>query len=167
MNRTGDIAITTEGWAAAQAKQRAERDADPQQREMAKAIEPTKDERLAIEAAQAAVEEAEAVVAAAAITLARAKRGQAPTYDKKRPFSFFEKSKGAHKAAADAAVPGLRIDLEEARNIAQNAIRRRNDTARRVELARMERRRQAKLAHTPPRQPGKPIGDRFAPKDAA
>lgn len=163
-NRRGDLAITPEGWAESQAKYIAERDRDPQMREMAKATKPTKDEQAAIEAAQTAVDAAEAAVSAAGFALNRAQRGRAPTYDKKRPFSFFEKSPAAHKAAADT--PGLAIDLEEARSALQQAIRRRNDVARRVGLARMERRRRAKLAHTPKREPVKSRGDRWAHLDA-
>ncbi len=140
---------------------------DPQQRAMAEAIRLTADERAALAGAQAAVDEAEAAVNAAGVTLDRARRGQAPSYDRSEPFSFFKKSREAHRAVADAAVPGLAIDLEEARSRLQQAIRRRNDTARRIELARMERRRLAKLAHTPPRPRAELVGNRFAPKDAA
>lgn len=62
MTRTGDLAVTPEGWAASQAKQRAELAANPQFREMAKAAEPTKAEQSEIAAAEAALAEAEEAV---------------------------------------------------------------------------------------------------------
>ena len=154
--------------AEAQAQLRAETARDPMFGPMAEAMRVTAKEQAAIDAAQAAVAEAEAAVDAAGFTLARAERGQAPSYDKQKPFSFFERSKSSHKAAAEAAVPGLRIDLEEARNRLQLAIRRRNDTTRRIELARMERRAQAKRRHAPPPVPVRSRSDRWSGgKDAA
>ena len=146
------------------ARVRAENANDPMQAAMAEAMRLTSSEQKELDAAQDAVREAEEGWRAAGFALAQAQRGQEPTYDPKRPSSFFRKSPAAHKAAARAAAGGLRIDLEEARMELQAAIRRRNDVLRRVEEARWERRRAAKLKHTPPQPKAQPVGDFFAPK---
>ena len=159
-NRTGDLVITPEGWAAATERQRAERDANPQLAAMAKAMEPTKDERDRIATADQAVREAEEAVNAAGRTVAQAREGIPPTYDKKRPFSFFERGLSTHKAAR-AALPALAIDLAEAQDLLQNAIRRRNAVSREVEEARMARRQAAKLKHSSKLEPVKSHGDRW------
>ena len=129
----------------AEARIRAEMLANPQQAAMLKAMEPTKAELEELAAADEAVAQAEASIGSATQALVRAERGQKPSYDRQRPFSFFEKSPERHKAVADAAVPGLKIDAEEARSQLQSAIRRRNETVQRIAAARMERRRAAKL----------------------
>lgn len=156
--RSGDPAVTPQRWAASLALQRAETAANPQFAAMAKALEPSKDERERIAAADQAVREAEQAVNAAGLTVAQARKGIPPTYDKARPFTFFERGLSAHKAAR-AALPTLEIDLAEARDLLQNAIRRRNGLGRVVEQARMERRRAAKLAHTPKLAPVHPRSD--------
>ena len=161
MNRRGDIAITPEGWAAAIEAERAAIAANPQRAAMARAAEPTKEERERIAAAEQAVIEAEQAVNAAGVTVARAREGIPPTYDKKRPFSFFERGLSAHKAAR-AALPTLEIDLSEARDLLQNAIRRRNSVTREINVARGERRMAAKLAHAPKPEPVQLRGDRWS-----
>ena len=141
---------------------------DPQQAAMVEALRVTPDEQAAIDAAQQAVADAEAAVNAAKFALSRAERGRVPVYDRSQPFSFFKKSRAAHKAAADAAVGGLRIDLSEAQSQLQAAIRRRNDVARRIELARMERRRAAKVKYSPAKPPLRRLNDGWtSPKGVA
>ena len=151
-----NIAITSEGWAAGAEKLSAERAANPQSAAMDKAAAHTKAELAEIEAAEARVNEAEAAVNAAGIALAQAKRGMVatPTYDKGHPFSFFLKRPDTYKAAA-AAEPSLKADWEEARTHLTNATRRYNATTRAIDAKRSERRRAAKLAHAPKREPAK------------
>lgn len=143
---------------------RAEIAQDPMMAAMSEALRLTPDEQAASSAAQQAVTEAEVAVNAAGFALVRARRGMAPTYDRKQPFSFFQKSPGTHKAAAD--VPRLRIDLEESRTALQTAIRRRNDTAHTIEVDRRERRRTAKLAHMPKLPPVQSRGDHWNRSEA-
>ena len=81
-----------------------------------------------------------------------------PTYDKAHPFSFFLKRPAIYRAAA-AAEPGLKADWEEARTHLQNATRRLNATIRAIDAKRSERRRAAKLAHAPKREPVISRGD--------
>lgn len=140
---------------------RAEADHDPIRAAMTKAMQPTKAERAELEAAQAAVIEAEAAVNEAGLAVARAARGAEPTYDRSEPFSFFKKSSAAHKAAADASLPTLRIDLEDARSRLQQAIRRRNEVASRVHRARMARRAEVKLQSGPKADKPTSRGDRW------
>ena len=125
-------------------------------------MRPTRAERAELDAAQAAVVDAERAVAIAVLTLDRAQRA------KESPpsgFSFFSKSKESHRAAVvSAAIPDLKVDCEEARSSLQAAIRRRNAVAHRIDGARMARRQAAKLKHSPP--PVKPTsrGDRWQAK---
>ena len=142
----------------AQAQLMAESAKNPQFSAMAEAMRVTAKEQARIDAAQEAVAEAEAVVGAAGMTLLRAKRGIPPTHDTKEPFSFFKRSMNSHKAAR-AALPSLEIDLREARDLLTNAIRRRNNVAREIEVARMERRRAAKAKHAPQPMPVASRGD--------
>ena len=153
-SRTGDIAITPEGWAASTERQRAEIAANPQLAAMAKANAMTKDEQAQIDAADAAVREAEAAVGAAGLAASRARRGLAPllAQDGKRPGGFFLKRPETYRAAR-ASLPALEADLSEAPMALQNAIRRRNGTVAAVNRARRERRQAAKLKHAPKPQP--------------
>lgn len=144
------------------ARLRAEEESNPQAKAIRAAMQLTKSEQAEIEASQAAVVEAERSVGAAMVALNRAQQAQEPP---PRGFAFFEKSKGAHKAAAAAvSIPDLRVDLEEARNGLQAAIRRRNAVAARVDQARLQRRSEAKLKYAP--KPVKPQsrGDRWMHK---
>lgn len=144
-------------FAAADERYRAELAQNPQQAAMLKAMQPTKAETAEREAAEAAVLEAEKVVGDAMLALGRAERGQP---EPPRGFKFFQTSKDSHKAAVVAAsIPDLRVDLEEARSALQAAIRRRNTVAARIDQARMERRRTAKLKHAPKLDPVQSRGD--------
>lgn len=128
---------------------RDETDKDPMQAAMRKALEPTAEERQRLADAQEAVAQAEAVVQAAGMAVARAERGLQPP---PKGFSFFQRTKESHRAeAARASLPALRTDLAEARGQLQFAIRRRNELARDIDRARFERRNAAKLAHAPAR----------------
>ena len=152
--RSGDLAITAEGWAASTAKQREERDANPQFAAMAKAAAITKDEQAAIEACEQRLQEAEAELNAAGVALDRAQRGMEPirTPDPRRPRTFFQRTPETYRAAA-ASLPGLRADVGEARGKRQNAQRRLNATVADVNRARDARRRAAKIKHTPKAPP--------------
>lgn len=168
----GDIAITPEGWAASVEKDRAERNANPQFAAIAAAAQRTKDEQAQLDAADAAMREAEAAVSAAGLAVSRARQGldATPMYDKQRPHSFFQKRPETYRAAR-ASLPALEADLSEARLALQNARRRRNGTERTINAARAERRRAAKLKHAPKPAPAKSRGDRWIAfvggKDAA
>lgn len=95
--------------AEARERLQAETATNPQFAAMSKAAQPTTAEREQIEAAEAAVTEAEEAVNAAGIALDRARRGMAPVRvpDNKRPFSFFERPAETYKAAREA-LPGSR-----------------------------------------------------------
>lgn len=141
--------------ADAAARLRAELDRDPLQKAMAAAMAPTKAEQAALEAAQAAVAAAEQEAGAALGTLARAEDALRSVHRNQRP------------AAAHAALPSLRVDVAEAKSNLQVAIRRRNQVAASIEVARFERRRAAKAKHlptlskpTPPRQRRAVVVDR-------
>ena len=148
--------------AEAAERYRAEQDRDPTQKAMREALKPTKAEIAEREAAEAAVLEAEQAVGAAMLALNRAEHA------KERPprgFSFFQISKDSHKAAAaTVAIPDLRVDLEEARSILGSAIKRRSAVAARIDAARMERRRAAKLKFAPAKVPVQSRADRWMHK---
>ena len=160
MTRTGDLAITPEGWEASTGEDARRARREPQFAAMDKAHARTKDEQAQLDAADAAVREAEAAVGAAGLAASRARRGLAPVREpnSKSPGGFFLKRPETHRAA-HAAVPGLEADLSEARMALQYAIRRHNQTESAVNLARMERRQAAKLKYTPKPQPGRSQAD--------
>ena len=62
MTQRGDLAITSDGWAAAVERQRADTAANPQLRDMAQAFAPTKAKQAEIAAAEDALRQAEEAV---------------------------------------------------------------------------------------------------------
>ena len=152
----------------AQARLRAQRDADPQAQAMDAAMRLTKVEQADLQKAEAAVSEAEAAVGRIIGQIQALRNGRTVERTFVRPDgrSLVRRLLDPAKASEAAKeIPELEQDLVGARSALQTAHRKRNRVLTAINQARMRRRAEAKARFAAPRQPVKSRGDWWSSTD--